>query len=408
MRNLLVSITLTLILINSSYSQDGWFYLDSGLQNNEYGAIDVLNSNDVFVISDGGKFLKTTDGGENWTIQDLDINENFYDIYFLNNDYGIAVGANGTLIKTENGGNDWIIIPLGINDDLRSIFINNLNSIWVVGNNGIILFSDDSGNSWSINNSITTGNLNGVFFRSENEGYITGVAHTLIRTTDGGVNWGCLWFGFHSYFSSLCKTENYLYMLSDTFQVLISTDGINWGGDFILPSPVLDLYFQNDNLGFCIQSDCTTNGDCFIGISKSINSGQTWTTSFNDNNPPNMISYQSNDIEFATDEIGYALSGNNILKTIDGGTFINVNEFSNKNLLKIYPNPTNGILTITTDNSNIKRVEIDNTIGQRIFNGEYNNKNVIRIDISNFPNGTYFIKIENENGNLSNEKVIKI
>jgi hypothetical protein len=225
---------------------------------------------------------------------------------------------------------------------------------------------------------------------------------------DGGIDWGSLWYGFYTYFSSMSKTENYLYLLHDTWLVLKSTDGINWDGDYALPFTALDLYFQNDNLGFCIASDCTTNGDCFIGISKSVNSGVTWTTSFDDWNPPNNISYHNNDIEFATDTIGYALSGDNVLKTIDGGTYIGVNELDNDSLLRIYPNPTDGILKVSVVNASIDEIEIKNIMGQSVFSYKNVQNNKIDIDISDFSNGTYFIYVNDINGVLRIAKLLKI
>ncbi len=400
----ITSILFTLLLTNLMYSQEGWNYQNSDLTNNGHGAIYALNSDIVFVIADNGEFLKTTDGGENWTKQNIGISESFYDIFFYDNNFGIAVGANGTLIKTNNGGIDWVAISLGIDNDLQSIHINNLNSIWVVGSNGIILFSDDIGNNWIIDNSITTNNLSSVLFRNENVGYITGDSGLLLSTTNGGNYWEINDFGSYVYLSSLSATENYTFMLSgDT--VFKTSDGINWTTSYIEPGyEIYDLFFQNDNLGFGIFSDCTTNGDCVIYINKTIDSALNWTDSFS-NDPPSLVGYPN--IQFITDDIGYALSGNNILKTIDGGTFISVNEFESNKLLSIYPNPTNGIVTLTTESSNIQQIKIQNVIGELIFKENYDNQATIKINISNYPTGTYFVRILDNNLNTSNVKLIK-
>lgn len=405
MKNLRLTTLIALILTNSAFAQDGWNYLDTNLSNNEHGAIYVLNEETVFIIADGGQFLKTIDGGETWSNQDLGIYEDFYDVFFWNNDFGIAVGSNGTLIKTENGGNDWLSISLGINSTLTSVFINNLNSIWVVGSDGEVLFSNDSGNSWAIDT--IGGPFNGVFFRNENEGYITGADHLVYATDNGGIDWSGLWFGSNSYFSSISKTETYLYILADNSVIYKAISATDWGGmPYFLPEQVKDLYFQNDNMGFCITSDCTTNGDCYIGIYKSTDSGETWHTSFYDANPPKMINFQSNDIKFATNEIGYALSGNNVLKTIDGGIY-GLNEFNSMSL-SVYPNPTAGRLTISGNKSIIDKIEVKNVIGQDILNFQNIKSSEIDINISNLQNGIYFLNINDENGNNEKVKVIKI
>ena len=54
-----------------------------------------------------GKIFKTTDGGLSW-IQQLNINEGFFDIFFIDKNTGWAVGNEGTIIHTTNGGVTFI------------------------------------------------------------------------------------------------------------------------------------------------------------------------------------------------------------------------------------------------------------------------------------------------------------
>lgn len=72
--------------------------------------------------------------------------------------------------------------------------------------------------------------------------------------------------------------------------------------------------------------------------------------------------------------------------------------------IKIYPNPTQNIFSISTDSSvTIKSVTIFNSIGQRLksFSSEDS-----FFDISDFVSGVYFIKIETDQG-FVNERIIK-
>lgn len=72
------------------------------------------------------------------------------------------------------------------------------------------------------------------------------------------------------------------------------------------------------------------------------------------------------------------------------------------NLIKIYPNPTNGIFEIESKND-IKRMTITNTIGKIVFETSVITNS---IDISHLTNGIYFIRLEIDNQSTV-KKVIK-
>ena len=56
-----------------------------------------------------GKITKTTNGGNNWSIQNSGINYIFRGLWFVDNNTGWAVGQHGTILKTTTGGD-----PIGI------------------------------------------------------------------------------------------------------------------------------------------------------------------------------------------------------------------------------------------------------------------------------------------------------
>jgi len=68
-------------------------------------------------------------------------------------------------------------------------------------------------------------------------------------------------------------------------------------------------------------------------------------------------------------------------------------EGSTLNIVSLYPNPTNGLLTI--ENVNGAKVEIFNMIGKTIAVFETTDKD-LRIDLSNYNIGTYIIKVDNK------------
>jgi hypothetical protein len=72
--------------------------------------------------------------------------------------------------------------------------------------------------------------------------------------------------------------------------------------------------------------------------------------------------------------------------------------------IKIYPNPTSGILNIQTDNISEFNIEIFDLIGKKV--GQFSNQN--QLDISNYKSGIYLIKITDLQSNMTiTQKVIK-
>lgn len=63
----------------------------------------------------------------------------------------------------------------------------------------------------------------------------------------------------------------------------------------------------------------------------------------------------------------------------------------NKINAEIFPNPVNGLVTISAP-INITKIEIENLMGQIIYSGTYNNKKIL-LDLSKLTTGVYFIRI---------------
>lgn len=112
---------------------------------------------------------------------------------------------------------------------------------------------------------------------------------------------------------------------------------------------------------------------------------------FNSNANTDTIFCGSNNILFG--------SGNDAYYYIDDITLIDQStvgfkELNDGNSFKIYPNPTNSILTITDKNQQLQNatVEIINTLGQLVYLDIY----ASQINISDLPSGIYFITINNK------------
>ncbi len=69
----------------------------------------------------------------------------------------------------------------------------------------------------------------------------------------------------------------------------------------------------------------------------------------------------------------------------------------NNEILSVYPNPTIDFITLTND-ENVKSIELYSLLGRKIRSFEVDRTGE-RYDVSDLPNGVYFMNIIGKNGN---------
>lgn len=85
-----------------------------------------------------------------------------------------------------------------------------------------------------------------------------------------------------------------------------------------------------------------------------------------------------------------------------------VNEYSQKNNISIYPNPTNARLTIKITNSSFSvedKLQLFSIIGQQLYTAPLNSQQTI-LDLTNYPKGTYILATS-INGLQQSYKILK-
>lgn len=75
--------------------------------------------------------------------------------------------------------------------------------------------------------------------------------------------------------------------------------------------------------------------------------------------------------------------------------------------IKIYPNPTNSLVTITADNYTINKLIVNSVDGKQIFSKEIDPTYSFELDASNFTNGIYILTIETKEGTVFTKKLVK-
>lgn len=81
-----------------------------------------------------------------------------------------------------------------------------------------------------------------------------------------------------------------------------------------------------------------------------------------------------------------------------------------ESLIKIYPNPSKGLITLDIKDSHVGNyfIEITNINGQIAYcTWHYSTEKTIRIDLSNIAKGIYFVKVKNNNSVITEKLIIE-
>ncbi|MFT7613574.1 MAG: hypothetical protein ACI9J3_002549 [Parvicellaceae bacterium] len=82
------------------------------------------------------------------------------------------------------------------------------------------------------------------------------------------------------------------------------------------------------------------------------------------------------------------------------------NEVSRDEGFSLYPNPSNNLITINSENFEFEKVEIYNGIGQLVLNAQLSGKKAV-IDVFNLNVGLYHVVVTNNNGQRFSSQLVK-
>ncbi len=249
-------------------------------------------------------------------------------------------------------------------------------------------------------------------------------ANSIVSTTDGG----CLVFGEASSNDGDVSAN---YGSWDAWLVKLDSFGNiewdrNYGGSGSESGKA--LYVYNDTAIYLLSFSQSTDGDVsgnhgygdFWIAKTDINGNLLWEKCFGGSNidMPTSV-YVINDFEFIM--TGYSRSNDGDVSGNHGGncngfvcediwvvkindTNVSVNEFSDNNFLKIYPNPFYQTIKISIENSFSTTIDIYNVLGQIKFSKEIIGTE--ELDLSFIPSGIYFLECRNGN-KKSVHKIVK-
>ena len=210
---------------------------------------------------EGGFYMKTTDGGDNWEM--FTPPESFpYEIFFVDEQNGcISANSLSSTYWTNNGGEDWhesaFDIAPGQNGIIGGLFFINRDTGWISAWNVSTQKTTDGGRTWRAQLPSPDLIAREIHFVDENNGWVignSGFNGRLYHTTDGGENWELQMAMFRDYFDVFFLTPQLGWVAAEDNSVCRSTDGgYTWDCYPIMGEELLgpvSIYFANDTLGW--------------------------------------------------------------------------------------------------------------------------------------------------------------
>ncbi len=339
-----------------------WTWQNPLPQGNDLNFVKFYNDEIGWAVGNDGTIIKTTDGGDNWTIQNSTTKQDLSFIFCLDQNIVFALG-NQVLLKTTDGGVRWNKLKISDSTSYYTLYFINENTGWLSINKVVgpgesvqkIIKTTDGGLTWNVQFERSFWPIYSFSFTSENEGwalvslgfenrifhtadgetweeistipnngskiqfvtkdtgYVT-TSYFLYKTIDGGKNWESSKL-FNGILSSEIISESTYLILDSGRYLQITTDGGNsWIKKQISFNDTLISYFSSYNSIDYKKGKVWTIGKMGT-ILKSDNLGDTW------NCKSKNLALELKNVQFITKDIGWAVGQlNTILKTNDGGT----------------------------------------------------------------------------------------
>ncbi len=303
------------------------------------------NGNNLLVgTSSSGAFL-SSDNGNNWINKSNGLPTGTQILCTAIKDNILLAGCSNGLYISNNKGENWAYVNIGLtNPSIRIIAVKN-EKIFIGTNNDGIFLSIDNGQNWSTKNiGLSNTKIRAIEFSGDN--IIVGAYTAVYISTDAGDNW--------------VKTE-YPTKPVNSLQVK--------GNDIFVGSSIAGVYLSKDN-------------------------GNTWNQ-FNSG----LKNLNINSLAIIGKEIFTGTSdGLFKAKLSDFGISNAKDEKLAENYLRIYPNPTENILTIYLDktwNESID-MQIFDILGQYVLQNKIPaGVNKWEVNLETLPTGIYFVKCDN-------------
>lgn len=162
---------------------------------------------------------------------------------------------------------------------------------------------------------------------------------------------------------------------------IIGTGAQGWETDIAMPSTDGGVTFLLENFSIV---------DGFV----KFRTNSSWAKNWGSADFPAGVGTQ-NGADIPTIAGTYNISFNRLTGEYNFEEVLSVVE-TNKNTIKVYPNPSRNVWSFTTENNTIESIEIVDVTGKIVYSNQFY-ANEISVDVTGFSNGIYFAKIKAEN-----------
>jgi len=317
--------------------------VDPGLEGFETGFLYFIDSQTGFYGASVGSetnwspiIIKTVDGGQSWYQVYTDAFAGAKEFFFLNHDTGFAISPiiwyQNDVLKTTDGGETWTIIDDHIGSwDFEGICMHDDGSGIIVGDAGQIYRSDNYGNTWeaAFNNEFLKYTIDRAFITGDSSILASAIvgrggvlSYGVIESSDRGATWNEI--------STFPDGISAYYPVDDNIAFYGGTPGGIYksgdGGETWVFHELDDPEFQPLSIDFTdVQTGFAggTREDYWMELYKTTDQGETWTRInsdvFNHVDPFYQLEFINDSVGFIVGDIEYYDTLCNYLVTFDQG-----------------------------------------------------------------------------------------
>lgn len=326
-----------------------------------------------------GGIWKTTDSGITWTKQTTaqfnSLTESYANfVHFWDANNGIAMGdpqaGEFEIYTTTDGGTNWIRVDgasipdpdAGGEYGYENLYTVSGNTIWFGTDIGRIFKSTDKGLTWTATQSLSTDFIEDKFtFSNETKGLLM-IKDTqkLHNTTDGGATWNPVAI------ADFYKSE--ITYIPGT-SIVVAAEAKN---------PFSSSYSTDDGVSWTVIDNGIYHG---------------------------TLAFLNNTFGFSAGKNTNSTTGG--ISKFNGIPPLKTQNFDTEKQIYAYPNPTNGILHLDSEFSQIKETKLFDLLGKQVYDSKFQSLNKVNLDLSSLQSGLYLLKISTDSGKIDTMKIMK-